>query len=193
MCRASLVLVARRRVREYLEEFAEKKSPPDEWCYVHNFDDAYMPKAIRLPRSRGVAFKTSMAAMVADARERIPLTFQSEDFVKRRDEIVRSVQRRHEAVFSELADKTRAQGFLLQSSPAGFFLVPMAGDQPIDDQTFAALPAEERERLLQTRDQLMEALRVRYPAGRELRENCPRKSRRAGTEHGDVNCRRPTA
>jgi lon-related putative ATP-dependent protease len=147
-------------VREYLEEFGERKPPPDEWCYVHNFDDPYMPKAIRLPRSRGVAFKTSMAAMVTDARERIPLTFQSEDFVKRRDEIIRSVQRRHEAVFSELTDKTRAQGFLLQSSPAGFFLVPLAGDQPLDDQGFSALPAEERERLLRTRDQLMEALRV---------------------------------
>jgi lon-related putative ATP-dependent protease len=146
-------------IREYLEEFAEKKSPPDDWCYVHNFQDAYMPKAVRLSPGRGVALKSAMAAMVDAAKERIPQTFQSEDFVKRRDEIVRSVQRRHEAVFSGLADKTRAEGFLLQSSPAGFFLVPLAGDQPMDDQTFAALPPDQREALLRTRDQLMEALR----------------------------------
>jgi lon-related putative ATP-dependent protease len=147
-------------VREYLEDFAKKKQPPDEWCYVHNFQDPYMPKTIRLPKGRGGALKAAMTSMIEDAKQRIPLTFQSEDFVKRRDEIIHSVQRHHEAAFSELADKARSQGFLLQTSPAGFFLVPMAGDRPLDDQAFAALPPEQREALLRTRDQLMEMLRT---------------------------------
>jgi lon-related putative ATP-dependent protease len=100
-----------------------------------------------------------MAAIVQEAKERIPRTFQSDDYVARRDEIVGAVQRRRDAIFSDLAGQAREAGFLLQGNPAGFFLIPLAGDQPMDDQAFAALPTEERDALLHRRDQVMAQLR----------------------------------
>ncbi|MGE0057931.1 MAG: AAA family ATPase [Dehalococcoidia bacterium] len=146
-------------VREYLEQFAQQKAPPSDWCYVYNFSDAYMPRAIQLAPGKGRELKTAMADMLGQARTRIPSTFQSDDFVKRRDEIIHIAQRHHESAFSELAVRARNAGFALQGNPAGFFLVPMMGDQPLDDQAFAALPPEQREMLLKTRDALMEDLR----------------------------------
>ena len=127
-------------IQQYLEEFAQKKPAPDEWCYVHNFTDSYMPKAIRLPQGKGADLKAKMSAMLEEAKQRIPKAFQSDDFVNRRDEIITSVQRHHESSFSDLTAKARTQGHLVQTGPAGSFLVPLAGDQPMDDQTFAALP-----------------------------------------------------
>lgn len=147
-------------VREYLEAFAKTKPPPDEWCYVNNFADPHRPRAIRLPPGKGGALVRAMEAMISEARVRIPRTFASDDFVNRRDEIVASVQRHHEMIFSQLADQARQAGFLLQGNPGGFFLVPMAEGQPMADQAFASLDQATREALLKHRDELMEQLRA---------------------------------
>jgi predicted ATP-dependent protease len=146
-------------IREYLQEYARGKPPPDEWCYVNNFADPHQPRAIRLPPGKGRAFQDAMRAVINEARERIPRTFESEDYVNRRDEILSSVQRHHEQVFSRLAETARENGFLLQGNPAGFFLVPLIHGQPMDDQSFAALSPQAREETLRRRDELMDGLR----------------------------------
>jgi len=146
--------------REYLEAFAKTKPPPDEWCYVNNFNDPYRPRALQLPPGKGRALKNTMAAMVEEGKQRIPRTFEAEDYVARRDAIVDTVQREREAVFTRLAQQAREAGFLLQGNPAGFFLVPLSGDRPMADQEFAALSQEARDALLQRREQVMEELRT---------------------------------
>ncbi len=147
-------------IREYLETFARGKPPSNEFCYVNNFNEPHEPHAIELPPGKGRAFAYAMELMITEAQQRIPQTFTSDDFVNRRDAIVASVQRHREEVFTELAERTRKSGFLLQGNPAGYFLVPLAGDQPIDDQAFTALPAERREEITAQRDVLMKELRA---------------------------------
>ncbi len=147
-------------IREYLEEYARGKPPADDWCYVHNFQEPHRPKALRLPAGVGRAFCQSMASAISEAKERIPRTFESEDFVSRRDEIINSVQRHREALFAQLADQARQAGFLLQGNPAGFFLVPLVADKPMDDQAFAALTQDQRQDIMQRREELTERLRA---------------------------------
>jgi lon-related putative ATP-dependent protease len=147
-------------IREYIEEFARGKQPPDEWAYVNNFSDSHRPVALRLPPGKGRAFCDAMRGMLAEARDRIPRTFESDDFVSRGESIVTSVQRRREAVFAQMAEQARRAGFLLQGNPAGFFLIPLAEDRPMDDQTFATLGQEERESIMRSRDEVMEQLRA---------------------------------
>ncbi|HLF70792.1 MAG TPA: AAA family ATPase [Dehalococcoidia bacterium] len=147
-------------IREYLQAYSAGKPPPDEWCYVNNFEDPYRPRAIRLPPGKGREFRRAMMTMIAEAKLRVPRTFASDDFVSHRDEIVASVQRHHDEVFSTLAGQARAQGFLLQGTSQGFFLVPLGADgKPMDDQAFAALSHEEREATLARRERSMEELR----------------------------------
>ncbi|MPZ48255.1 MAG: AAA family ATPase [Dehalococcoidia bacterium] len=146
-------------IREYLQSYADRKPPPDEWCYVHNFADQHRPRALRLPPGRGREFTAAMAAMITEAKDRIPLTFQSDDFVAHRDEIVNSVQRERNEVFSRLASEARKSGFQLQGNPSGFFLVPLKGDEPMDDAAFGDLPEDERKAIMTRREELMEQLR----------------------------------
>jgi lon-related putative ATP-dependent protease len=144
---------------EYLESLAKTKTPPDEWCYVNNFIDPHRPRALRFTPGQGRTFAHAMDMMITEARTRIPRTFESDDYVKRRDEITHFVAQHHETVFSELAKRAHDQGFLLQGSPQGFFLVPMAGEKPMDDQAFMSLPQEEQKSILDRREQLMGQLR----------------------------------
>ncbi len=144
---------------EYLEALAKTKGPPDEWCYVNNFADPNLPRALRMPPGKGRDFAHAMEMMVTEARRRIPLAFESDDFVKRRDEIAGAVSQHHETVFGQLANQAKQEGFVLQGSPQGFFLVPLAGDKPMDDQAFSALPEDEQKKILAHREELMDKLR----------------------------------
>jgi lon-related putative ATP-dependent protease len=146
-------------IREYLQAVSATKAPPDEWCYVNNFVDAYQPRAMRFHPGRGSAFARAMTAMVAEAREVIPRTFSSEDFTNRRDQIVNSVQRQQTERFAALAAQAKQAGFQLQGNPAGFFLIPLKDGEPVDDQAFADLEPAEREDLMRRRDELMAQLR----------------------------------
>jgi predicted ATP-dependent protease len=146
-------------IREYLEDVSKEKPAPDDWCYVNNFQDPYRPRALRFPPGKGTVFTNAMTAMIAEAREVIPRTFASEDFVNRRDSIIQSVQRGRAELFADLAEQARQAGFQLQGNPAGFFLVPLTDDRPMDDAAFAALSPEDRTALMQRRDELMEKLK----------------------------------
>ena len=41
---------------QLLKKEALKRSVPDDWCYVNNFDFPHKPKAIRLPAGKGKGF-----------------------------------------------------------------------------------------------------------------------------------------
>lgn len=147
-------------VLDYVNAYAVRGPVPDDWCYVYNFREPHRPNALRFPTGRGQEFAASMSSVVAEAKERVPRTFGSEDFVSRRDEILATVQRQRDDLFSQLAGRAREAGFLLQGIPAGFFLIPMLDNKPVDDQTFASLPEARRAEILQKREQLMAELRA---------------------------------
>src|SRR4051812_15432052 len=147
-------------IREYLEAVSLLKPAPDEWCYVNNFQDAYRPRALRLPAGRGVVFASDMAAMIAQARTQIPAMFSDSEVTKRREDIMSSVGRHHQEVLLKLSEEARQNGFLLQGQPGGFFLVPLNPQgEPMEDQAFAALEPATRDDLMKRRDTLMGELR----------------------------------
>ena len=132
---------------------------------MNNFTDPHQPRAIRLPPGKGRQFQKQIADMIHEARDVVPRTFESDDYVARRAQIVGSVERQRAALFTDLAERSRRAGFQLQGNPSGFFLVPLAGEQPMDDQAFMALSQEQRDDLLRRRDELMEQLRPLARAG----------------------------
>lgn len=54
-------------VRDYLERVAAARVAPDDWVYVHNFDDADRPRALRLPAGRGCELAADMRRLASRA------------------------------------------------------------------------------------------------------------------------------
>jgi lon-related putative ATP-dependent protease len=156
-------------IQEYLELHASGRGPSSEWVYVNNFLEPHEPRVIELPAGKGNDFAQAMRFLIEEAKVRVTQAFESEDFISRRDAVIAAVQRRREEVFATHSARAREGGFSLQGNQSGFFLVPLAGDQPMDDQAFAAMPAEQRAELVRRRDQLMDELReaMRKEAGAE--------------------------
>jgi predicted ATP-dependent protease len=141
-------------VKGFLEEVAKGRPVPDDWCYVNDFREPTRPRALRLPAGRARQFQSDMKALVAAARRDLRAAFESEEYARHREEVQRGFERQKGEMVERLTEAARAAGFLLQSSPMGLMTIPMKGGEPLTEEQFNALKAEEKEAILEARDRL---------------------------------------
>ena len=78
-------------ITDFLEEFAKQLPTPSDWCYVHNFEDEYQPKALRCPPGLGRQLKQDMREFIQAARIAIPQVFTGEGYASKRQEMAKTV------------------------------------------------------------------------------------------------------
>ena len=74
-------------VREYLEEIAASRPAPDDWIYVHNFEQPDRPIALHLAARRGRELAADMERFIRQAREQISHAFETERYAERRQQL----------------------------------------------------------------------------------------------------------
>ena len=141
-------------ITAFLEELAQQKSPPMDWCYVNNFYDSAQPQALQLPPGRGRALQRDMRSLVTEARREITRGFEGEEYSQRREEFSLNFRRERDQLFTALNDQAREEGFNLQTAPVGVVLMPLFNGKPITEEDVATLSVEERDRLSKVRDRL---------------------------------------
>jgi len=77
-------------ITAFLERVAKDKETPADWCYVHNFDDPYRPRALKLKAGQAVQFQRDMRRLIETAQTDIRKAFDSEDYGKRREATARA-------------------------------------------------------------------------------------------------------
>jgi lon-related putative ATP-dependent protease len=62
-------------------------------------------------------------------------------------------------LFNKLSEKVRSQGFLIRPTPMGIFAAPAVDNKPMDQDTFDALPEEQRKKIIDQQNELQEELK----------------------------------
>jgi len=146
-------------VRSFLDELAKAKPRASDWVYVHNFENQYEPDAIALPAGRGVRFREDMKRFIEEARRALPRAFESEEYAKRRDETLKTLQGRRTDLVARINQRAQEQGFVIQMSPIGLLTIPVINGRPVPEEEFISLPEEVRAEVLRRRDALNTELR----------------------------------
>jgi len=131
-------------VLTYLGPKAAEEPAPDDWVYVHNFDAAHRPRALRLPAGVAVRFRDTMAELVEELRVAIPLQFQSDEYREKRRAIDTDFEESQEQSFDGLRKEAESQDVAILRTPMGFALAPVIEGQVIKPEVFNALPKEQR-------------------------------------------------
>ncbi len=134
-------------VRRYLEAQAHAMPPPEDWCYVFNFDAPHRPWALRFPAGRAGAFAAAMQRLVEDLSAAIPAGFETDEYRHRRNEIDKALGERQAGAIGDLGERAKAEGIALIRTPAGFAFGPFRGDAVLSPEAFQALPEDEQKRL----------------------------------------------
>jgi len=138
---------------------ATRAAPPEDWCYVNNFDDPGKPIALRLPPGRGRQLRSAMAGAVEELLTLLPATFQGDEYQARVQELGEFFQERESEAFQALAEKASARGVAMLKTPSGYTLAPMKDGEVLTPAAFEKLPEAERKTTLDAIEGLKEELK----------------------------------
>lgn len=134
-------------VRAYLREVAAGRPAPDDWVYVHNFDQPDVPRAFALPAGKGRQLDSDMAAFINRARQEIRRAFETERYAERRQQLAAQRAQVRDPVLIELDRFARDRSFGLDVSQSGIAAVPIRDGRPMTQQDLEHLPDAERQDL----------------------------------------------
>lgn len=146
-------------VKEFVEELAKSKNIPDDWCYVNNFEDNYQPHAIKLPAGKGKLFHEDIKSFILSVKTLLPKTFESKDYVDRKNAIIKSAETAKEKMLNDLNKRAQEQGFILKSTQIGIFIVPVIDGKVIDEQDFLKLSQGKKEKIQSKRNEVNDDLK----------------------------------
>jgi len=160
---------------KFFEESAQGEPIPDDWCYVHNFDQAHRPKLIRLPAGMGKEFQADMDQFVDELRNALSAAFESDEYRTRRRMVESELQERQEAAFDALQGKAQKVNFALLRTPAGLVFAPTKDGEVMPPEDFKKLAddlRQEMEKRVQALQKELQVLLQQIPIWqRELRRS----------------------
>jgi predicted ATP-dependent protease len=136
-------------VRRMLEAQATTMPVPDDWCYINNFSDAQRPRLLSLPAGYGSRLQGDIRRFTDELSPAIDGAFDSEEFRTRVEAIQNEFKLREEQALSQLGHESKQQGIALVRTTHGFVFAALKGDDPMEQEAFAALPEDEKSRINQ--------------------------------------------
>ncbi|MCU0610487.1 MAG: AAA family ATPase [Candidatus Eisenbacteria bacterium] len=122
-------------VRSLVERYAAGKPAPPDLCYVHNFHDPYMPRALRLQAGLGRRFREDMHNLVGSLRTKLPLLLESDQFSDQRRAVIERRKEREQALHRDLEREVTEASFALAQVQVGSYtrpeLVVVIEEQPV--------------------------------------------------------------
>jgi len=131
-------------IKKILGAKAADETVPDDWCYVHDFDDDTRPTHFHLPAGKGQELHKDVETLVDRLGEQIPRIFQSKDYEQRKSQIAEEHQQKNKGLFQDLERRANEEGFILQRTVNGLVLVPTKDDHPLSQQEYEELSDEEK-------------------------------------------------
>jgi lon-related putative ATP-dependent protease len=145
-------------IERFLDEVASTKPTPDDWCYVHNFDDSYRPHAIRLPSGQAHNFQKDIDGLIKSVTQEIRATFEGEQYANERDNSLKSFQEQKEQTIEKVGEFAKQSGFGLQATPMGIIPIPVKNGKPMNDKDFLALSDRDRDKLKQAQEKIQDEI-----------------------------------
>ena len=127
---------------------------------MNNFSNPQKPHVLKLPPGMGQKLHADMESLVEDLLTSLPSSFQSDEYRNRRQEIEREIQERQEKAFRNLDLEAEEKGIIVIRTPGGYTMGPMADGKPLDQQEYAKLSADERQRIEELISELQQDLQA---------------------------------
>ena len=145
-------------VRGYVERLAATRPAPDDWVYLHDFDEPFRPRAVSLPAGEGPKLAAALEALIDQLRTGLPAVFESEDFRTRRQAIDDAFAEVQNRAFQTIAAEAERKGLRLIPSPGGMAVAAVKDDKPVPPDKIEAMSPEDRARYEDSAREIMRQL-----------------------------------
>lgn len=141
-------------VKDYIERHVMALNPPDDWCYINNFDDEREPVALRFPTAGSKAFHADIKKLIDDVLDTLPVAFDNPGYQRRRAAISRDFDKKYDSAIEALERYAKANDVAMFEEEGAISFSPIVNGKPISDSDFATLNEADRERFYALIDDL---------------------------------------
>ena len=134
-------------IMNLLKKRAKTEPPPQDWCYVYNFKNADNPVSLPLRVGMGRELEQDMRELLHAVRNDIPKALQSKEYELDKTAIVLENQEKNNQLFSDLEKEAQEKGYALQRTVSGLVMVPQKDGRNMTTEEYEELPAEEKEKI----------------------------------------------
>ncbi len=161
-------------IKTILTKLAKEQPIPDDWCYVHDFEDDISPQYIRLPAGKGQEFKKDVDHLIERLAENIPKVFAGKEYEKQKNIISSKYKDAQRKLFQELEQEAKKVDFFLKQTPSGIIMAPIKDGEPLSQEEFENLSKREQRQLEEKGGQLQlqisEVMQQIHKLEEEMRE-----------------------
>jgi lon-related putative ATP-dependent protease len=126
-------------VQGMITQVAQTQPIPDDWCYVHNFQDPNRPKALCLPTGKAREFQREMERLIASLRSDLSQVFRSEDYQGQRQTLEERFSKARTNLMRKLKQRAKDYGFQITASRQGMFATLLSKGKPVKIEPFEAV------------------------------------------------------
>jgi len=138
-----------------IEARAKKSTAPDDWLYVHNFDNPSSPIAVNMPAGQGKRFAQAIADVIEELKSTLSKAFEDSQYEDAKAQLVKEFQEQVNELMERLRGIAQQNGFVIKRTPQGFINIPLVKIEQdgkvvyreMQQEEFEALPEEEQKRL----------------------------------------------
>lgn len=144
----------------YLEHHVDTENQSQDWCYVANFEEPRIPRVLQLPAGKGTELKQDMEKLMGRLMKMIPQTFDSDSFLERAEQLKNGYGKKQEDELEKVAAQAKRKKVSLNiTTPGGYRLVAMNGEEPHTAESFQALTEAQRDKFENDINKLEKKLR----------------------------------
>lgn len=144
----------------YLEHHVDTENQSHDWCYVANFEEPRIPRVLQLPAGQGTELKQDMEKLMGRLMKMIPQTFDSDSFLERAEQLKNEYGKKQEDELEKVAAQAKRKKVSLNiTTPGGYRLVAMNGEEPHTAESFQALTEAQRDKFENDINKLEKKLR----------------------------------
>ena len=138
-----------------IEAKAKKLPAPDDWLYMHNFENPSSPIAINMPAGQGKRFAQTMTEVIEELKSTLSKAFEDSQYEDAKAQLVKEFQEQVNELMDRLRNIAQQNGFLIKRTPQGFVNIPLVKveedgkvvQREMQQEEFEALSEEEQKRL----------------------------------------------
>lgn len=128
-----------------IQEMAQTKPTPNDWCYVYNFRNPDQPLALSFAPGQGQRFRLAMEQLVREVEQELVRQFDSDEYHQESGHLLKKFNEQAEQVWTQLDTQARQLGIGLQRTATGVVTVPLgANGRPLNAEQFEQLPEGEQ-------------------------------------------------
>ncbi|MFA5393437.1 MAG: ATP-binding protein [Candidatus Ratteibacteria bacterium] len=126
-------------------ELAGSQPVPEDWCYVHNFEDPDRPRALRFPPGLGRTFQKDIDTLIEELKIEVPRAFESKEYDEQRNQITQAFQEKRQKIYAGLEKKAEQDEFSIKQTATGLLLLPIMDGKTLSEGEYEKLGPAEKE------------------------------------------------